>query len=619
MALYIYGVTVDFSKSKTNIESAEVRIGELHSLIEYKAGKSLRHAFSSPIVLPHGQSFSLRIRHKRHFLKIKHRHEDITFNPDEMFRAYNASQQEYTKVHNDITIVVKLSSDTTTEQAEQSVSPDQNLQPTTFEIFQRCPRFRILVIGKAGVGKSSLISQAFGVEKDMVAHDRPGQADIDQELISPRNKRFVLHDSKGFEPGDEDNFKIVRDFIDRRRNMTQEHQLHAVWLCFEIPRAGGRLLEVGVEKFLESQDSGTLKNVPVIVVLTKYDMLIERMERTLGGSSLSDEAHKARAKEKAEAWLQDTCIGPLEQFAELDIPNAKISTEEGYEETLTHLIHITENRVSQHPASEASATTSTAQHSAPEAAVMTSIAQRLDPGLKIKASIEVGKKRYWKALASCPTFKNRKMWDCLYVLHTDIVNVWNFHDPHDYLHSLEFRKLMTTMVDNIQVGPTTDPTDVKFSLSTVSAISIVGAIAGIVSALAAPAAPIVVPIAVGAVLAAWVWELYQTSHLALQRFMAYIIHLTLVLQTLFIVLEGQQITRRAIKRVVDSYRTSEMSGRVLTWIQDYDKQLNILERADREILTKITEVMRKCEIDGAQLSELREKVPRVDLSSDESW
>ncbi|KAG2072221.1 hypothetical protein BDR04DRAFT_1013812, partial [Suillus decipiens] len=203
-----------------------------------------------------------------------------------------------------------------------------------------------------GVGKPSLINHAFAVEKAVASHDKPGEASIDHEFTSPQNDKFVLHDSQGFEPGDEGNLKIVRDFINRRRNMsTPEHQLHAIWLCIEIPRAGARLLETGTEEFLTLESSGMLGN-----------------------------------------------------------------THKGYKETLTNLIQITEDCVG--------------QYSTPEVAVMTSIAQRVHPGLKIKASIEVGKRRYWKALASSTTFKNRKTWDCLYVLHTDIVNVWNFYDPH---------------------------------------------------------------------------------------------------------------------------------------------------------------------------------------------
>ncbi|KAG2335674.1 hypothetical protein BDR05DRAFT_971539 [Suillus weaverae] len=49
--LHIYGITVDFSNSKTNVvESAEVQIGKLHSPIEHEAGKrSLRRTFSPPM------------------------------------------------------------------------------------------------------------------------------------------------------------------------------------------------------------------------------------------------------------------------------------------------------------------------------------------------------------------------------------------------------------------------------------------------------------------------------------------------------------------------------------------------------------------------------------------
>ncbi|KAG2145460.1 uncharacterized protein EDB93DRAFT_1251331 [Suillus bovinus] len=238
--------------------------------------------------------------------------------------------QEYIVLHKKFTIIVDLAGNAS-KHSEQPVSSDNNLElpPTTSEIFQKCPRFRILVIGKSGVGKSSLISYAFGVEKEIVAHNKPGEANIDKELISLRNERFVLHDSRGFESGEEGNLKIVRDFIDRRRNISQEHQLHAIWLCFEIPRAGARLLETGTEEFLKSKINGQLGNVPVIVVFTKYDKLIARMKRILYQNSLdelSDEAIKELAKKKADAQLQDTCIGPLKQFAGLDFPHATISS-----------------------------------------------------------------------------------------------------------------------------------------------------------------------------------------------------------------------------------------------------------------------------------------------------
>ncbi|KAG1892896.1 uncharacterized protein F5891DRAFT_1197082 [Suillus fuscotomentosus] len=522
--LHVYGITVDSSKSK-------------------------------PTVLSQRDTFSLYLRCKA-WLGMKTEYQDIPFNPDDMFRACHA-RQGYNKIHKKISIFVDLSGNTVIE-TEQSTSSarDLELRPTTSEIFQKCPRFRILVIGK-----SSLINHIFKVKKMIVAHDKPGEASIDHEFISPENERLVLHDSKGFEPGEGDNLKIVQDFIERWRKMpAMEHQLHAVWLCFEIPHASGRLLETGTEDFLKSKHSGMLGNVPVIAILTKYDMLIDRVERNLDEASLNgldDEAIKELAKQQADAEVQDSCIGPLKQFAGAGIPHATTSTKEDYKETLNRLIKITESCVG--------------QHSTPEAAVMTSIAQRVDPGLKIKASIEVGKKRYWKALMSCPRFRNRKMWDCLYVLHTDIVDdLWIIHAGHYCGHD---------------VGPV---------------------------------APIVVPIAAGVVLATWVYEVYQISHAMLQRFMSYIIHLTLVLQTLYLVSDGQGLTRRAIKLVVASYLASPMSGEVRIRIQDYDMQLTILELADRDTLDKIAEVMQFYSIDEKQMSKLREK-PTVDLSLDEAW
>jgi hypothetical protein len=58
----------------------------------------------------------------------------------------------------------------------------------------------------------------------------PGEAIIDTEFISEQNDRFVLHDSKGFEPGEEENVNKVRDFIERRRKKEAlGDRLHAVW------------------------------------------------------------------------------------------------------------------------------------------------------------------------------------------------------------------------------------------------------------------------------------------------------------------------------------------------------------------------------------------------------
>ncbi|KAG2063321.1 hypothetical protein BDR04DRAFT_1111657, partial [Suillus decipiens] len=461
----------------------------------------------------------------------------------------------YIKVHNKIRFTIELSVNLTTE---------------------------------TGVGKSSLINHAFGVQNAV---------SIDQEFISPQNKRFVLHDSKGFEPGEKDNLKTVRDFINRRRAMSSlKDQLHAVWLCFEIPRAGGRLLETGVEQFLTSKRQGELGNIPIVAVFTKYDTLLDRVERTLDKSSikgLSKAAIQELTKKSAQNKLQEICIAPLEKFAKSAIPHVTVSTNGSHEETLARLIQTTEELVCKHVGTDAS--------------VMTSIAQRVDPVLKIKASIDfhVCLTEHWKALASSVPFKNRLMWDCLHVVHTDIVN---------YLCSPEFRRLMTNMVDELDVGPTADPNkNLAFGLS------IVGTMTSILSTLAASAAPIAVLIVAGVVIANWVREVYQRSRVALQRLMKYIMDLTFVLQILVLVSENQELSRRAIKLSVKSYHDSPKSGEVHNQIQEYDRQLNFLERTNRDSLDELVQLLQSYNISAEEMVELRVKIPAVDLLSDEPW
>jgi hypothetical protein len=101
--------------------------------------------------------------------------------------------------------------------------------------------------------------------------------------------------------------------------------------------------------------------------------------------------------------------------------------------------------------------------------------------------------------------------------------------------------------------------------------------------------------------------------------MKYIMDLTLVLQTLALVAGNQKLSRKAIKLAVKSYHDSSMSGQVHNRIQEYDGQLTILERADRDSLDQLVEMLRSYNISAEEMSVLRGKLPAVDLSSDEPW
>jgi hypothetical protein len=63
-----------------------------------------------------------------------------------------------------------------------------------------------------------------------VSHVNAGEANIEEEIFSADNEQFVLHDSRGFEAGEEGNLKIVTDFIKKRNGMPDiKNKLHAIW------------------------------------------------------------------------------------------------------------------------------------------------------------------------------------------------------------------------------------------------------------------------------------------------------------------------------------------------------------------------------------------------------
>ncbi|KAJ8517846.1 hypothetical protein ONZ45_g5007 [Pleurotus djamor] len=462
------------------------------------------------------------------------------------------------------------------------VNPEGELPSTAEKILKACPRFRILT----GVGKSSLINRTFGVSQASVSEDRPGAADINFEITSDENDRVVVHDSKGFESGKVDNVDIVNEFIKERSAMSDiKDQLHAIWLCTEIPATRGRVFERGDEHFLKGTTSvqGSSK-IPIIVVFTKYDRLVRNIDYDMEDDDEQPEDVRQKIViDKADQTFQEDCIDPLHAISP-GTHYVKVSTQAQYRHLLQDLVETTFDIVKERVSGVAS--------------YVVAMSQRIDSEVKIDSCIAIGRKRYWKALCSTADFPGKTLKACLDVLHKDIVLIWNFDDD-SYLLSDEAKGDMVQLLADVRDREPSSP------MKSLTAIG--PAVTAVASATAAVpfAAPIVIPIAVVLGIATWAYQLYQRSHETLRCLMCYIIDLTYVMRQVFET-HVQQMQKQpdvegtlrfdpeTFKTVLTKYDKSGAKLRNHTTVRNFVDDLDIFDRfSSTKVINKIEELIRQ--------------------------
>ncbi|PPQ88121.1 hypothetical protein CVT25_004905 [Psilocybe cyanescens] len=168
------------------------------------------------------------------------------------------------------------------------------------ELRAKYKHFRILVIGRANAGKTTLLKRVcntteepsiYDDSKNLVSYSilcqmsdtyhfqqliptsRRGMHDIHRAFRFKSNPKFIFHDSAGFEAGGEEELKAVMDFIEKcSKASIVDDQIHIIWFCFD-PDVSRPLLDLEVKFFNEKRKW----NVPVVAIFMKFDDLISQV------------------------------------------------------------------------------------------------------------------------------------------------------------------------------------------------------------------------------------------------------------------------------------------------------------------------------------------------------
>lgn len=127
-------------------------------------------------------------------------------------------------------------------------------------------RFNLVIFGKTGVGKSTLVNAIFGAEVAATGTGRP--VTLRTEYHEHPDGYLGIYDSEGIEVGQEGDqiLEKFQEIIRRTHAGPIEEQIHVIWYCV---RAADLRLEEGQEAFIRAlADEG----LPVLFVLTQVAM-----------------------------------------------------------------------------------------------------------------------------------------------------------------------------------------------------------------------------------------------------------------------------------------------------------------------------------------------------------
>ncbi|KAI0969771.1 hypothetical protein F4678DRAFT_438136 [Xylaria arbuscula] len=131
---------------------------------------------------------------------------------------------------------------------------------------------RVLVCGRAGVGKSTLINKVFGTTVTEESSNDHGIHDVDEGFEMDTLPGLIVHDSRGFQSGATEEIELLEKFVKKRASAAKsEDRLDAIWFCIDVPST--RVVHEADRKIFDILDKYA-RAVPVILVRTMKDRFI---------------------------------------------------------------------------------------------------------------------------------------------------------------------------------------------------------------------------------------------------------------------------------------------------------------------------------------------------------
>ncbi|KAI5988332.1 GTP-binding protein [Pisolithus albus] len=173
-------------------------------------------------------------------------------------------------------------------------------------------RFRVLIIGRANAGKTTILQRVCNTVENPEIFDGNGEKidtaviqgtlergyhNIEDELVFRSNSGFVFHDSSGFEAGSVQQFDKMKKFvIDHAAARPTPRYRYCIPM-----NEFGRTVTAAEKKFFNECDTG---HVPVVVLLTKVDTLSLAAFEELVDEGLEEEEAEGRVTERETKLLE---------------------------------------------------------------------------------------------------------------------------------------------------------------------------------------------------------------------------------------------------------------------------------------------------------------------------